>query len=193
MVLYKPYEGKIIVGVVNIDEVSQESVGRKLSIVMQNPQLFNLTIKENLTLVKRNSNLNELIDASQKAYIYDFIESLPDRFEINIGEWGVKLFSRQKQGLAIARTILFNPDIIIFDEATSSLDSESEKAVLQAISDLSKSKTIITIVHRLSSVIESNKVLVMDASKIVVVGCHEELKDNNDVYDLLIARQYEVQ
>ncbi len=127
----------------------------------------------------------------EKANILEFISGLPDGFETMIGERGIKLSGGQKQRLAIARTLLQNPDIIIFDEATSSLDSENERAVVNAVNALSKGKTIITIAHRLSTVIGCDRVIVMDNGRIAAIDTHENLRGRNEIYDLLFAKQYQ--
>lgn len=190
--LYKPDDGVIYIGGHNLQEISSDSIGHKIGVVMQDPMLFNLTIRENLLFAKRHATQEELDNACKKANIYDFIQEMPDKYETVIGERGIKLSGGQKQRLAIARTILFNPDMIIFDEATSSLDHESETAILSSIKQLSQGKTIITIAHRLSSVLDSSSVIVMDAGKIIAIGTHENLKEKNEIYDLLFKKQYQM-
>lgn len=190
--LYQPHSGSITLGNYNIYEVSAESLNKKIGIVMQDPMLFNLTIKENLMFAKKRATQDEINEACKQANIFDFIQNLPDQYNTIIGERGVKLSGGQKQRLAIARAILFDPDIIIFDEATSSLDHESEKAILLSIKNLSQKKTIITIAHRLSSVLEANRVIVMDTGSIVAIDTHEKLIDKNEIYDLLFKNQYHV-
>lgn len=188
--LYKPLSGNIYLGDVDINKIAFKSVGRKIGIVLQEPPLFNLTIRENLQFVKKSANDDELIIACKKANIYNFIDGLPDGFDTIIGECGVKLSGGQKQLLSIARTLLQNPDIIIFDEATSSLDSENEKAIIGAMKELSQGKTVITIAHRLSTILECNRVIVMDNGKIVANDTHKNLRGRNGIYDLLFEKQY---
>ena len=155
--------------------------------------MFNLSIKENLKLAKRTASEDEIDAACKKANIYDFIQNLPDRYETVIGERGVKLSGGQKQRLAIARTLLYDPEIVVFDEATSSLDSENEKAIVSTIKHLTNGKTVITIAHRLSSILDANRVAVMNEGKIVAYGPHSELKGKNEIYDLLFAKQYNME
>ncbi|MDR0948142.1 MAG: ATP-binding cassette domain-containing protein, partial [Lachnospiraceae bacterium] len=126
------------------------------------------------------------------ANILDFILGQPDGFDTIIGERGIKLSGGQKQRLSIARTLLQNPDMIILDEATSSLDSENEKAIVGAISELSKGKTIITIAHRLSTILGCDRVIVMDHGEIVAVDTHEQLRGRNKYYDMLFEKQVQV-
>jgi len=186
--LYEPNEGVVLLGGRNIHEIELDC---KIGIVMQEPMLFNLTVKENLLLAKRDASKEDMDMACRQADIYDFVQSLPKKYETVIGERGIKLSGGQKQRLAIARTILLNPNIILFDEATSSLDNESEKAILNSIKYLSQEKTIITIAHRLSSVLDADRVVVMDAGKIITVGANDELKGNNEIYDMLFQKQYQ--
>lgn len=189
---YKPNDGVIHIGGYDIQKIDMESIGQKIGIVMQDPMLFNLTIRENLQFAKKRVTQSELDSACKQADIFNFIQTLPNQYETIIGERGIKLSGGQKQRLAIARTILMNPDVIIFDEATSSLDHESEKAIIGSIKCLSENKTIITIAHRLSSVLNADNVVVMDAGEIICNGTHEELKDKNEIYDLLFKKQYQV-
>lgn len=192
MGLYEPLSGQVSVGNVDINKIAFESISRKVSIVLQDSPMFNLTIRENLEFAKGNADEVEFIDVCKKANIYDFIDSLPDKFDTIIGERGIKLSGGQKQRLSIARALLQDSDIIIFDEATSSLDSENEKAIVEAIKELSKGKTVITIAHRLSTVLGCDRVIVMDAGKIVAIDKHENLRGNNEIYDLLFEKQYEL-
>ena len=190
--VYPPDAGTIYLSGYDIQKISHDSIGHKISVVMQEPTLFNLTIKENLFIAKRRASQMELDNACKQANIFDFIQELPNKYDTVIGERGIKLSGGQKQRLAIARTILFNPDIIIFDEATSSLDSENEKAIAGEIYELSKGKTIITIAHRLSTVLDCDYVVVMDDGKIIATDTHENLRGQNDIYDLLFKKQYQV-
>ena len=152
--------------------------------------MFNLTIRENLLLAKPNASDEELHRVCKKAYIDEFIESLPNGLDTIIGERGIKLSGGQKQRLAIARTLLSNTDIIIFDEATSALDYESEKMIHKTIEELCAEKTIIIIAHRLSSILLADKVIVMDNGEVVGQGNNNELLGNNEVYDTLFKEQY---
>jgi len=167
--VYEPCGGEILIGNRRVSELSHKSISSKIGIVSQFSQMLNLSIKENLLLAKRHASEEEIRDACEKADILSFIESLPDKFETNIGERGIKLSGGQRQRLSIARLLLRNPDIIIFDESTSSLDSHSENEILKTIRLLSGSKTIITIAHRLSTLLISNRVALMEDGKIVAI------------------------
>ena len=188
--MYEPTKGRILFDETNIKEIT---VKQKIGVIMQEPYMFNLSIKENLKLAKRTASEDEIDAACKKANIYDFIQNLPDRYETVIGERGVKLSGGQKQRLAIARTLLYDPEIVVFDEATSSLDSENEKAIVSTIKHLTNGKTVITIAHRLSSILDANRVAVMNEGKIVAYGPHSELKGKNEIYDLLFAKQYNME
>lgn len=190
--LYNPDHGAIFIGGYDIQKISSDSIGRKIGVVMQEPMLFNLTVRENLLLAKKRATQDELDNACRQANVFDFIQEMPNKYETIIGEGGIKLSGGQKQRLAIARTILFNPDIIIFDEATSSLDHESEKAILTSIKNLAKGKSIITVAHRLSSVLDADRVIVIDIGEIVAIGKHEDLKNSNEIYELLFKKQYQM-
>lgn len=188
MGVYPPDNGKIYLGGYDINTINFDSIGRKIGVVMQEPILFNSTIRENLQLAKRRVTSDELDIACKQANIFDFIQELPEKYETVVGERGIRLSGGQKQRLAIARTILLNPDIIIFDEATSSLDHESERAILSSIKSLSMNKTIITIAHRLSSILDTDCVVLMDVGRVVAVDKHENLKGKKELYDLLFKK-----
>jgi len=190
--LLKPNSGIIKIDNYNIQDISYEQLNKKISIVMQNPYMLNLTIKENLLLANNKVSFLEMDLACKKANIYDFIYSLPNRYNTIIGEKGVKLSGGQRQRLAIARTFLLNPDIIIFDEATSSLDSESEKAIIESIKILSENKTLITIAHRISSIMDADRVIILEDGKITGNGTHDEHRNNNEIYDTMLNAQYSV-
>lgn len=188
--MYEPTKGRILFDGTDIEEIT---VKQKIGVIMQEPYMFNLSIKENLKFAKRTASDDEIDVVCKKANIYDFIQNLPNRYETIIGERGVKLSGGQKQRLAIARILLYDPEILVFDEATSSLDSENEKAIVSTIKHLTKGKTVITIAHRLSSILDANRVAVMDEGEIVAYGSHNDLKGKNEIYDLLFAKQYNME
>lgn len=188
--VYEPYSGEILIGNERLSELSHESISKKIGVVTQYSQMLNLTIKENLLLANRHAGAEEIRRACEKANILTFIEGLPQKFDTNIGERGVKLSGGQKQRLAIARLLLQNPDIIIFDESTSSLDSHSENEILKTIRLLSDSKTIITIAHRLSTVLICDRVVLMEAGKIAAIGTPSDMFANNSRFAVLFNQQY---
>lgn len=185
-----PQKGVVLIGGIDISNVDGKSVAEKMSIVMQEPTLFNLTIKENLLMAKSDATEDELMECCRRASIDDFIKALPNKFDTIIGEKGVKLSGGQRQRLSIARAFLQNNDIIIFDESTSALDSEKEGDIINEIKKLSKGKTLISIAHRLSTIQNCDKVIVLKDGFIVAGGTHEQLKGKNEDYDFLFEKQY---
>ncbi|WP_124066130.1 ABC transporter ATP-binding protein [Clostridium sp. E02] len=193
MGLYQLQSGKVFLGGYDVACISRESIGKKVSIVTQDTQMFNLSIRENLRFAKWNATDEELFHACKEACIYNFILSLPMGLETIVGERGVKLSGGQKQRLAIARVFLKNTDILIFDEATSSLDGQNETLVMEAVRKISSGKTLITIAHRLSSIQNCGRIIVMDGSCISAVGTHKELFDTNPTYRSIFSRQIKIE
>ena len=178
-------EGNILIDGVDIQDLKEDFLRKNISVIRQNPFLFNLSIIDNFKLVKDNITLDEIREVCKKAYIDEYIMSLPNKYETIIGEGGVNLSGGQKQRLAIARTLLLNTKIILFDEATSALDNESQKYIKKTIDDLVKDHTIIIVAHRLSTIIDSDVISVIDKGKLVGTGTHECLIKNNVVYESL--------
>lgn len=179
---YDVASGGIYINGQNIKDFSKRQLRSLFGTVPQDPIMFNETIKYNICYGKPEATTDELITACKLANIYNFIDSLPDKFETQVGERGIKLSGGQKQRLAIARVILSNPPIIIFDEATSQLDSESEKEIQDAFWKIAKEKTTIIIAHRLSTVIKADRIIVFNQGQIVESGTHEELLQLNKEY-----------
>lgn len=183
MRLYDIQKGEITIDGINIKKFSKSQLRSFMGIVPQEPVLFNNSIAFNIGYGADNPTLQEVKAAAAMAHLDDFIESLPAKYETNVGERGIKLSGGQKQRLAIARMILSNPDIIIFDEATSHLDSESEKAIQDAFWKAAKGKTTIIIAHRLATVVKADKIVVLDEGKIIESGSHRALlAKQNGVY-----------
>jgi ATP-binding cassette subfamily B protein len=155
--------------------------------VQQNVFLFDGTIRENIIYGNPDATEEELVEAAQKAYIYEFIKSLPEGFDSFVGERGVKLSGGQKQRVSIARVFLKNPPILIFDEATSSLDTESEAYIQQAMDELSKNRTTIIIAHRLSTVKHVDTIFVLRQGNIIETGTHDDLIQKNGYYYTLYS------
>lgn len=183
-------DGEIYIGGVNINGINRESILEKISVVSQDPILFNLTIRENLLISKPNATEEELVRCCCKANIYEYIITLPKKWDTVIGEKGVKFSGGQKQRLSIARAFLQDRDIIIFDESTSALDTENEREIIEQIDKYSKEKTLISISHRYSSIEKCNKVLVLDNGSVVDFDTHENLKKGNELYRKLFENQY---
>ncbi|OKP92710.1 ABC transporter ATP-binding protein [Paenibacillus sp. P32E] len=186
----KPQAGAIQIGGVDLHTVSGESVSGKVSIVVQEPVLFNMTIRENLLLAKAGATDAELIGCCRRARIYDFIETLQDQLDTIIGEKGVKLSGGQRQRLSIARAFLQDRDIIIFDESTSALDNENESDIITELKSLSSGKTMISIAHRLSTIVDCDKVMVLKDGRVAALDTHDNLRNRNEPYDLLFQSQY---
>lgn len=190
--MYDPTEGKIEIDGVDLRDLKKEDLRKMIGVVPQEPILFNNTIGYNISYPIDNVSKKEIITAARLANLHEFIESLSKGYDTVVGERGVKLSGGQKQRLAIARVFLLNPAIIIFDEATSHLDSESEKMIQESIERLSKNKTLIIIAHRLSTVMKADKIVVLDKGKIKETGIHSELVEKNrGIYKLLWNLQTE--
>ncbi|SEF93869.1 ABC transporter ATP-binding protein [Flavobacterium urumqiense] len=188
---YNIDEGEIIVDGKNIYDYDLENLRGNMSIVPQDVILFGGTIRENIAYGKPNATEAEILTASKQANAYNFIESFPEKFETIVGERGIKLSGGQRQRIAIARALLKNPSILILDEATSSLDSESEKLVQEALEILMEGRTSIIIAHRLSTIRSADQILVLDNGKITEQGTHQELIAlENGVYKNLSNLQF---
>ena len=182
--------GKILIDGNDINEVTMESLRKNIGIVQQDVFLFNGTFKDNILYGKMDATMEEVIDASKKANIYDYITSLPDGFDTQIGERGVKLSGGQKQRLSIARVFLKNPSILILDEATSSLDNTTEILIQQALDELCKGRTTIVVAHRLSTIKNANKIVVIGNGEVKEEGTHEELLLRKGIYATLYNLQF---
>lgn len=186
---YEPNSGRITIDGQDIQRVTQKSLRRSIGIVPQDTVLFNDTIFYNIQYGRLDATRDEVVRAAEMAALGDFIESLPNGWETVVGERGLKLSGGEKQRVAIARAMLKAPSILIFDEATSSLDSESERAILDAMRDVAQNRTSLTIAHRLSTIVDSDAILVMEAGRIVEKGTHRELLDARGTYARLWALQ----
>ena len=184
-------EGEILVDGKNIYDFDLEHLRGNMSIVPQDVILFGGTIRENIAYGKPNATEEEIVTASKQANAYNFIESFPEKFETIVGERGIKLSGGQRQRIAIARALLKNPSILILDEATSSLDSKSEKLVQEALEILMEGRTSIIIAHRLSTIRSADQILVLDNGKITEQGTHQELIAlENGIYKNLSNLQF---
>ncbi|TCW36406.1 ATP-binding cassette subfamily B protein [Marichromatium gracile] len=172
---YDPIGGRVLIDGQDIRAVSQDSLRAAIGIVPQDTVLFNESIYYNLAYGRPGASRAEIEQAAEMAHIRDFIESLPDGWETVVGERGLKLSGGEKQRVAIARTILKRPRILVFDEATSSLDSHTEQAIQQTLAEVAENHTTLVIAHRLSTVVEADRILVMEAGRIREQGTHQQL------------------
>lgn len=187
---YDVTSGDITIDGVNIKEFTLDSLRKQIGIVQQDVFLFGGTIKDNILYGNLDASESELIEAAKKANIYDYICSLPKGFETEIGERGVKLSGGQKQRLSIARIFLKNPSILILDEATSALDNTTELLIQNALDELCKGRTTIVVAHRLSTIRNSDEIMVISEGQIKEKGTHEELIKENGAYKILYDLQF---
>ncbi|EGW41550.1 ABC transporter transmembrane region family protein [Desulfosporosinus sp. OT] len=191
--LYEVIKGSIKIDGRDIRDVTLESLRKQIGIVMQEPYLFNDNIEENLRYGKANATEEEIIEACKAAYIHDFIMTLPDNYKTVVGNRGIKLSGGEKQRVSIARVILKNPRIIILDEATSSLDSVSEMYIQKAMVPLLKNRTSFVIAHRLSTVLASEQIFVIENGMVAEIGKHDELIRKEGLYKQLYDTQFKSQ
>ncbi len=179
---YDPAKGCICIDKQNIKKVTQKSLRKVMGIVPQDTVLFNDSILENIRYGNTRATDEEVYQAIKLAHLESFIQALPEGVQTRVGERGLKLSGGEKQRVAIARAILKKPEILIFDEATSSLDSKSEKAILAALAEISIGHTSISIAHRLSTIVDSDRILVLDKGQLVEQGTHEKLLKQKGIY-----------
>ncbi len=176
--MYDVDSGEILIDGVNINELDKDSIRKNITVINQSPYIFNLSIKDNLKLVKEDLTDKEMVEACKMACLDDFINTLPDKYDTIVGEGGITLSGGQKQRLAIARALIQKTEIILFDEATSALDNETQKEIQQAINNMQGEYTILIIAHRLSTIIDSDRILFLNDGHIEAEGTHEELLEN---------------
>ena len=190
---YEPTSGSIFIDGYDISKIQLKSLRQQIGVVLQDPFLFSGTIKENITYGRQKATSEEVIKAAKAANIHEFIISLPRDYETIIGERGVNLSGGQRQRLAIARVLLRDPKILILDEATSSVDLESEALIQDALKHLMKNRTTFVIAHRLSTIKQADKILVIDKGEIVERGKHIELLKKKGLYSQLYERAVRMQ
>ncbi len=183
--MYSVESGEILIENENIENLDEESIRGNITIISQNPYIFNLSIRDNLKLVKENLTEEEMIEACKIACLDNFIETLPNKYDTVLGEGGIILSGGQKQRLAIARAFVQKTKIILFDEATSSLDNETQTEIQKAISNLKDNYTILIIAHRLSTIVNCDKIMLLEDGRIVDEGNHKELLSRNITYQTL--------
>lgn len=184
---FKPQNGRILIDGQDINECSIESVRRHISLIPQDILLFHRSIFENIRYGDFSASQEQVFLAAKMANIHDYIQSLPEGYDSMVGERGIKLSGGQRQRIAIARAILKNAPILILDEATSSLDTETEQLIQNSITSLLENSkvTVIAIAHRLSTIKHMNRIIVLEKGEIVEIGSHEELLKNDSSYKRL--------
>ena len=180
--LYTVNDGEITIDGIDINELDKDSIRNNISIITQSPYIFNFTIKENLKITKEDATDEEIEEVCKIAKLHDFIMSLPDKYDTLIGEGGLNLSGGQRQRLAIARALLKKTEIILFDEATSALDNETQRDIQMAINNMKGEYTILIIAHRLSTVIDSDRLILIDDGQKIAEGTHQELLETNSLY-----------
>lgn len=190
---YDPTKGEIYIDGYNIKHIKLHSLRKQMAMVLQDPFLFNDTVRANIAYARPDASDKEIKSAALAANAHDFIVTLPDGYDSVIGERGLKLSGGQKQRIAIARAILANPRILILDEATSSVDTETEKLIQKAIYRLVENRTTFVIAHRLSTILHADLIVVLDKGQIVETGLHHELLANGGLYKKLFEMQFSTQ
>lgn len=188
---HDPTEGRLTVNGIDVRQFKLESFRRLLGIVSQDVFLFDGTVRDNIAYARPNASMAEVRHAAERAHAHEFIASMPDGYDTLIGERGVKLSGGQRQRLSIARALLADPKILIMDEATSNLDSESEQLIQASMQELLRGRTTFVIAHRLSTIIHADRIIVVDRGRIVEQGTHPELMQLRGAYFAMVMRQRE--
>ena len=187
---YNCIDGKITIDGIDVQNITLDSLRRNIGIVSQNVFLFDGTVRENITYSNPDATDEEMIEAAKRANIHDYVMTLENGYDTEVGERGVKLSGGQKQRISIARVFLKNPKLLILDEATSALDNATEMQIQQSLEELSRGRTVIVVAHRLSTVKNADRIMVIDAGGIIESGTHNELIQKGGEYSKLYAYQF---
>jgi ATP-binding cassette subfamily B protein len=187
--LYEPQSGRVLIDGTDVRQITQESLHAHLGLIPQEPSLFHRSLMENIRYGRQGASDEEVVAAARKAHAHDFIQNVPGGYAALVGERGIKLSGGQRQRVAIARVVLKNAPILILDEATSSLDSLTEKAIQETLGDLMRDRTVLVVAHRLSTIAHLDRILVFDGGRIVEDGSHAQLLAAGGLYETLWTRQ----
>ena len=180
--LYDPTDGRVMLDGIDLPELELSELRKQIALVSQDVYLFHGTIAENISYGPEKLNLQQVESASRAAQLHDFVQSLPEGYQTIVGERGIRLSGGQRQRLSIARAVLKNSPVMIFDEATSSVDTETERAIQANLAEITRGKTAIVIAHRLSTIRYADRILVLSSGKVTEEGNHDELIAQNGTY-----------